>query len=253
MIFLGDYHTHTKASDGKGTVLDNILSAVEQGLEEVAIADHSFATVACKMTRDKFLEQEREIAKYYESTPNPIKVLGSVEGNILGFGGDIDIPDDIIERLDILHIGFHRFLNLEFAIKNREFVFVNGFGSNHSKERLKELNTGAYLKAMDKYPVDVIVHPGHRCPIDMESICKKAVEKDVYIELNEKHVETLEKDVKIILDSGVKLIVGSDAHKPEKVGKFGRVAGFIAKYDIPADRIYGLGQKPVFKNKKKGK
>ncbi|MBO5982248.1 MAG: histidinol-phosphatase, partial [Clostridia bacterium] len=106
MIFIGDYHTHTKHSDGKGTVLDNILSAVERGLEEVAIADHSFATIACKMTREKFLEQEREIAKYYESTDNPIKVLSSVEGNILGFGGDIDIPDDIIERLDILHVGF---------------------------------------------------------------------------------------------------------------------------------------------------
>lgn len=252
MKFFGDYHTHTKESDGKGSVLDNILSAVDRGLDEVAIADHSFATLACKMTREKFEKQEREIASYLANTENPIKVYHSVEGNLLGYGGNIDIPDDIIERVDILHIGFHRFLNLGEAFKNREYVFVNGFGSSLSKEKLTSLNTGAYLKAMDRYPVDVLVHLGHRCPVDMQAICTKAVEKDVYIELNEKHVETLEKDVKIILDSGVKLIVGSDGHKPEKVGRFGKVAGFIAKYKIPEDRIYGLGQKPVFKNKKKG-
>lgn len=251
MKFFGDYHTHTKQSDGKGTVLDNILSATERGLTELAIADHSFATIACKMTREKFLLQEREIADYYNRTENPIKVLHSVEGNLLGFSGDIDIPDDIVEKVDILHVGFHRFLNLSEAMKNREYVFVNGYGASCSKEKIKSLNTGAYLKAMDKYPVDVLVHLGHRCPVDMEAICTKAVEKGVYIELNEKHVETLEKDVKIILDSGVKLIVGSDAHKPDKVGKFPRVAEFIAKYNIPEDRIYGLGQKPEFK--KKGK
>ena len=216
MKFFGDYHTHTKQSDGKGTVLDNILSATERGLTELAIADHSFATIACKMTREKFLLQEREIADYYNRTENPIKVLHSVEGNLLGFSGDIDIPDDIVEKVDILHVGFHRFLNLSEAMKNREYVFVNGYGASCSKEKIKSLNTGAYLKAMDKY-----------------------------------HVETLEKDVKIILDSGVKLIVGSDAHKPDKVGKFPRVAEFIAKYNIPEDRIYGLGQKPEFK--KKGK
>ena len=83
MIFFGDYHTHTKASDGKGTVFDNILSASERGLKEMAIADHSFATLACKMTREKFAEQERAIAEYYQNTENPINVLHSVEGNVL--------------------------------------------------------------------------------------------------------------------------------------------------------------------------
>ena len=252
MKFFGDYHTHTKESDGKGSVLDNILSASKSGLEEVAIADHSFSTIACKMTRAKFDKQEREIADYYSSTENPIKVLHSVEGNLLGFDGDIDMPDDIIERVDILHVGFHRFLNFSETAKNSKYVFVNGFGSGKAKEKIKELNTEAYLKALDKYPIDVLVHLGHRCPVDMRAICKKAVEKDVYIELNEKHVETLEKDVSAIVESGVKLIVGSDGHKPEKVGKFERVAEFIKRHNIPEDRVYGLGQKPVFKNKKKG-
>ena len=48
----------------------------------------------------------------------------------------------------------------------------------------------------------------------------------------------------------MKLIVGSDAHSPKNIGKLDRVAEFIEKYDIPADRIYGLGVKPTFKDKK---
>ena len=250
MKFYGDYHTHTKQSDGKGSVLDNILSAQNYGLEEVAIADHSFSTLACNMTREKFQLQEDEIARYYETCKDPIKVLHSVEGNLLGFDGDIDIPDDIIERVDILHIGFHRFVNLHNAFNNSKYIFVNGYGSNRAKEKIKALNTEGYLKAMDKYPVDVIVHPGHRCPIDMKAICEKATEKGVYLELNEKHVETLEKDADIIVESGVKLIFGSDAHKPERVGRFPRVDQFIEKYNVPLDRVFGLNQKPTFKTKK---
>ena len=42
MKILGDYHTHTTFSHGKGKVLDNALSAKEKGLAEIAIADHGF-------------------------------------------------------------------------------------------------------------------------------------------------------------------------------------------------------------------
>ena len=63
-------------------------------------------------------------------------------------------------------------------------------------------------------------------------------------------MDVLEKNIEAILESGVKLIVGSDAHSPKNIGKLDRVAEFIEKYNIPADRIYGLGVKPTFKDKK---
>ena len=41
-MFIGDYHTHTNYSDGKGSVMDNALAARQRGLKEIAVTDHSF-------------------------------------------------------------------------------------------------------------------------------------------------------------------------------------------------------------------
>lgn len=249
MKFIGDYHTHTVASDGTGKVRDNLARAMKQGLEEVAITDHSFTCFICNMTRKKFFKQGDDIKDYLSANGDVIKVLHGVEGNLLGFDGYLDVPDDIIAQADILHMGFHRYLKIPVAFKHAKYVFTNGFGPKKAKEKIRELNTQSYLKAMDRYPIDVLVHLGHRCLVDVAVICKKAAEKGIYVEFNEKHVDVLEENIEAILSSGVKLIVGSDAHSPRKIGKLDKVAEFIEKYQIPADRIYGLGVKPTFKEK----
>ena len=43
MILTADYHTHTKYSDGKYTVLENVARAKELGLQEIGITEHGFS------------------------------------------------------------------------------------------------------------------------------------------------------------------------------------------------------------------
>ena len=43
MKLTADYHTHTIFSHGKGTILENALSAKEIGLKSIAITDHGFS------------------------------------------------------------------------------------------------------------------------------------------------------------------------------------------------------------------
>ena len=75
----------------------------------------------------------------------------------------------------------------------------------------------------------------------------------MYIELNEKHIETMEGCIDTVLSSGVKFILGSDAHMTRDVGKFTRVQAFVAEHRIPAERICGAGAEPVFRKKNGGK
>ena len=52
-------------------------------------------------------------------------------------------------------------------------------------------------------------------------------------------------------DSGVKFIVGSDAHDTKKIGKFAKTAEFIKAHDIPIDRVFGIdGRVAAFKDKR---
>ena len=59
MKLLGDYHTHTTLSDGHSLLEDNVKSAVNKGILQLAITDHSFSHMAHGITREKFEEQKR--------------------------------------------------------------------------------------------------------------------------------------------------------------------------------------------------
>lgn len=252
MEFTGNYHVHTYASDGHAGIADYVPCAKSIGLEEFAITDHSFCSFACHMTADKFDAQEKEIMALNGCG---IKILHGVEGNILGFDGSLDVPDDIIRRCDILIAGFHRFLMLSKIREAKEFIMVNGFASARERERMRDINTEAFIAVIERYPIDVIAHIGHRTPLNYAKVGAAAAANGVYIELNAKHIsdtDGIDDGIKELLDEGVNFIIGTDAHRVNKLGDFDKPRRFIDKHDIPTDRIYGVdGKKPIFKDRSK--
>lgn len=243
----GDYHTHTNASDGRSPMKDNIRRAVELGLKEIAITEHSFGTLLCHLTYPKF--DFEKVSQELKNRENEIHVLVGVEGNLLNANGDMDVPSDVIPHADILQLGFHRFLQPKHLKGNLSFVLTNGFASRKRRETLVDVNTNAYLSAMDRYPIDVLVHLNHRALVDVRRVAEKAKEKGIYIELNEKHISSLERDIDVLVQSGVDFIIGTDAHETAKIGKFDKVMKFIEKHSVPKDRIYGIDKPPTFKDK----
>ncbi|MDE5601427.1 MAG: hypothetical protein K2J16_02910 [Clostridia bacterium] len=243
--------------------------AKKRGLCEIAIADHSFATMLCHMTAKKFDAQKKLISELNESLGqnaeavgqsieqsmeipqcvNGVRVLQGIEGNIVGHR--LDVPQAVIRKCDILIAGFHRYISPRFAGEDKKWIRVNGFGSRAAKEKIVYQNTEAYIAVMESYPIDMLAHIGHRAPIDFAAVCECAARHDVYIELNAKHLDTLEGGIDEIIKSGVKFIVGSDAHDTKRTGKFKAIEEFIEKYSVPIDRVYGIdGRLPVFKDKR---
>ncbi len=249
MEIYGDYHTHTFASDGRCSIFARAKRADELGLEEFAVSDHSFGSTIFHMTKCKWARQKRQIA----SLKCKARVLHGIEANLVGEQGDCDVPSDVIRDCDLLIVGFHRFIGFcgeKRGGYSRKWLFENGFCSKSKREKLVKVNTRAYLAVMDKFPVDVIAHLNHRALVDVKAVCLKAKEKNVYIELNEKHLDQLAPYAKDLVESGVNFIVGTDAHDVKKTGKFDKTIAFLLEHNIPLERVFGINSnKPTFKDK----
>lgn len=247
MKIAGDFHTHTKASDGKGRVRDNVKSAKDMGLDYVSMSDHGIKSLSYNQTPNKLLKQANEIEDCAKEFG--IKVFKSIESNLMGFDGKIDIEEKDYKNLDVLNCGYHRFIKPRFNGEYFDFAFLNGFAPRKIKQKFVEVNTEAYIKAIEKYPIDTLCHLGHRMVSNIVRVAEACKANDVYVELNEKHIEVLEPCLEKVIKTNVNFILGSDAHDPKLVGKFPRVEKIIEKYRIPQERIVGIGKEPVFKNK----
>lgn len=249
MKFCADFHLHTFASDGRCSVFEHAQKAVENGLDVIALTDHGFASFVFHMTKGKFERQRKDIENCRGKYPN-LRILQGVEANLVNCKGDYDLPSDMTKKCDLIVIGFHRFLGIRRVLNGGKWLLINGYASRKKRERLIEQNTISYINAIEKYTVDIIAHLNHRALVDVKRVCESAKAHGVYIELNEKHIDALAPYAKDIVDSGVNLIVGSDAHSAKRTGKFSKVERFIAEHNIPLDRVFGIeGNLPCFKKR----
>ena len=108
MILTADYHTHTIFSHGKGTILDNAISAKESGLLAVAITDHGYAHHAFGIKQKKLPTMKSLCENAKEQTG--VEVLLGVEANILGISGKTDMKEKDYELMDIYLAGVHKFI-----------------------------------------------------------------------------------------------------------------------------------------------
>lgn len=252
MIILGDYHTHTKYSrhgHGKGTVLENASVANEKGLKQIAITDHGFNHSFYGVRRRDIPDIKEDILNAKEVTG--VDILLGVEANLISLNGDIDVNVEDFEFLDILAMGFHKLVQMD---KNQDFwklsmanIFSSPFAP--SKEKINR-NTTAFLKALDKYPIDILTHINYGFPVDALAVAKLAKEKGTYIELNGKRINISERDLDTMAGEGVKFILNSDAHTPDRVGECNEGLNLIFKLGIPLNQVANIDKLPKFQNKR---
>lgn len=230
MKIKGDYHTHTiyswakgpKAKHAKGTIRENVEIAYEKGLEEIAITEHGPGHYIYGVNRKYFKDIRDEIDRLNEEyNPKGLKILMGLEANIIGLDGELDIDEDDLKYLDLLLMGYHYGARPN-NIKDGMGLYILNPISKYlliGKEKAIELNTEAYLKAMDRYDIDIITHPGSKAPILIEEVAKKAIKKDTILEISTKHSELSVESLEKIKDlDGLRCILNSDAHKSEDVG-----------------------------------
>lgn len=235
-----DYHTHTYYSDGVGSITQNVEAARAKGLKTIGITDHGFWHVAHGIGRKNVARMRAEIEELRHKYPD-IEILLGVEANLINMRGDLDLREADIALFDYIIFGVHKFACSLKKPSSIWFAMMN-FVSRKSEKRRQKV-TDSYIAAIKKYPVKLVVHPNYAARVDVGRVAKFASQQGVWVELNGKRIQMDEADAQALIDSGVTLVIGSDAHSPERVGECAIPTEFIQKYNIPLDRIVNIQTK----------
>jgi DNA polymerase (family 10) len=206
----GDLHSHTKASDGHNTILEMADAAKSHGLEYLAITEHSRRlTVAHGLDPVRLLKQMDEIDRLNE-TLDGIVLLKGIEVDILE-DGSLDLPDDLLGRLDIVVGAVHSRFDLS---------------RNKQTERI--------LRAMDRPHFNILAHPsgrliGRREPYDVDilRVIRKARDRGCFLELNAnpERLDLVDVHCKMAKDEGVLVSLNSDGHSTLDFGNLRYAVG----------------------------
>lgn len=252
MKLTADYHTHTKYSHGKGTVMDNALSAQKLCLKELGITDHGFSHPAFGLTKRKTPKARLDCDFATEKTG--VKVLFGIESNIIGTDGTTDLKPNMYDYFDIFLAGLHKCVYYKFgsmfSIGIPDLVYST-FKAKSVPKSLVRANTKAFVNVIKNNPVDIITHLNFCCYTDPVEVAKVASDYGTYIELNAKKVHLTDDQLYAVAKTGVNFVIDSDAHSPSRVGEISLIEGALKRVDIPLDRIKNIdGRLPDFRFKR---
>lgn len=193
----GDLHVHTTDSDGRESLEAMAAGARAQGLQYIAITDHSQRlTAAHGLDTDRLLQQIDRIDALNARQPG-LTVLKGVEVDILEDGA-LDLPHSVLRRLDLV------------------------VGAVHDRFDLpRDKQTERLLRAMDHRCFSILAHPTCRliderpaCDIDLQRVVRHARERGCFLELNGNPARLDLDDLgcRMARDEGVLVSIASDAH-----------------------------------------
>jgi DNA polymerase (family X) len=196
----GDLHMHTPWSDGRDSIQAMAEACRARGYAYLAISDHSQAvTIARGLTPARLLEQKEEIERVRERVDG-IRIYHSCEVDILK-DGTLDLPDEILEQLDLVAVAVHSHMDLGEAAMTRRIV-----------------------AALEHPRVDILVHPTGRLlnrrdpyPLDLEAVFQAALARDVAVELNANplRLDLNDRHLSRARELGVRVVISTDAHRTE--------------------------------------
>lgn len=249
MQITADYHTHTVFSHGKGTIRDNVKAAFDLGLKEIGITDHGFSHPAFGLTKRKIpkmrllcSDAEREFG---------VKTRLGIESNIIGVDGTTDLKESMYDDFDLFLAGFHKFVLFRPSAVFKIFtpnMFTTYLKKDKPSASLVKNNTKMFINVIKTRPVDVITHLNFFCFADAEQVAQAAADHGTYIELNSKKVHLSDEELYAIDKTGVRYLIDSDAHSPQRVGGISLVEETLKRVNIDLSRVDNIdGRLPSFR------
>lgn len=235
MQFCGDYHTHSRYSDGRQSVMEIVKAASARGLSEIAITDHGpLAAVIGVKSAEQYLSIREEIEVLKVLYPD-INILLGAEANIRDLHGTLDIPDTILQQLDVVIAGLHPYTLPTSLQDGRDIFLQNSLRHLGRKQRQAAIaaNTRATVQAISSHPeLDIISHPGLFFEVDIEEVARACIKYQVLFEINCGHEHPKVSDIMKSQRLGVSFIINSDSHFQSTVGDLQYGSSMVQKLAI---------------------
>ncbi len=193
-----DLHMHSTWSDGKSSIEEMALAALEKGLRLICICDHSASLgIARGLNQERLAEQRIEIDRVQQSIGKSLQILQGVELEILA-DGKLDFPDEVLQNLDLVVASLHT-----------------------SLRQPRETITERLLMAIRNPHVDIIGHPSGRllpnregADLDWDIILQAAADHGVALEINSdpSRLDLDEIHARKAAEMGILMCINSDAH-----------------------------------------
>lgn len=236
MKILADTHTHSVASGhAYSTIDENVRWAAVRGLRLLALTDHAPAmkNTTCHAYFANLHVVPEELCG--------VRLLRGVELNILDYDGNVDLDDKVLSMLDMAIASLH----------------MPCLAPGSRKE-----NTRAYRMVMENPYVDVLGHPGDpHYDVDYEEVFRAAGETGTLLEINNTSLvpggfrdgsaENIEKLLRMCMQEGRAVILGSDAHFYTGIGDFSYVEALLEKIGFPEELVLNTHPEEILKHLKR--
>lgn len=224
MRIIADLHCHTSASvHAYSTLHENIEAALGKKLEVLAITDHG---IGCPDSPPvSYFDNLTSLPRYVKG----IRLLRGVEANIMDHEGRLDMPDQIMDKLDIVIASYHTSCT------------VPGTMEEHTR---------SYIKVAENPHVNVIGHSGSaEFQYDYEKVIPVFKKYGKTVEINahtfmcrEKSIRNCMKIAELCRKYEVPVLVNSDAHSEFEVAECDRAFEMLKQIDFPEELIININR-----------
>lgn len=218
VIPLMENHAHSHYSDGSSSLAQVVLTALKKGITQLIMTEHTEPNLAPgKGWFTRYMQEGREIREMIRGRGMDL-VMG-LEVPITDFDGGLMWDDDMARDAEFVLGAVHAYPG-------------HGWDLTHmDPEEAINLEYRGLLALLDNPMIDAIAHPGGVCqrfvtpfPIHLfEDIVKRAVEKNVAVELNPAYLSPMAPYAAICCRHGVLISPGSNAHAPAEIGRASQV------------------------------
>ena len=197
----GDLQVQTDWTDGEDSIEQMARAATKAGLEYIAITDHTqYLAMTRGLDEKRIVKQMSEIDRVNGKLKKSGVVCHILKGTECDIhkDGSLDLPDDILAKLDVVGISVHSYFKLS-----------------------RKDQTARIIRAVENPHVDIVFHLtgrllGKREPIDVDidAIIAAAKQTGTVLEINAypERADIKDEYIRKCVEAGVKMSIDSDAH-----------------------------------------